>query len=154
MSTATAERDPRAASPARREKSWEVEVFYDGECPLCRREIDMLRRKDRRRRIRFTDIASADFDGDAVGRDYDTLMAQIHGRLPDGQWIVGVEVFRRLYSAVGFGWLVRITRVPGISHLLSLGYRWFAKRRLSWTGRDRDSCGDGRCRAPVADSES
>ena len=33
-------------------------------------------------------------------------MAQIHGRLPDGTWLQGVEVFRRLYAAIGFGSLV------------------------------------------------
>ncbi len=33
-----------------------VEVFFDGECPLCMREIRMLRRLDRKDRIRFTDI--------------------------------------------------------------------------------------------------
>ena len=32
----------------------DVEVFYDGDCPLCTREIRLLRRLDRRGRIRFT----------------------------------------------------------------------------------------------------
>lgn len=27
---------------------WQVEVFYDGECPLCLREIKMLRWMDRK----------------------------------------------------------------------------------------------------------
>jgi predicted DCC family thiol-disulfide oxidoreductase YuxK len=55
---------------------------------------------------------------------------------------VGVEVFRRLYSAVGFSWLVAATRLPIISPLLEFGYRQFAKRRLKWTGRCHSS-GDG-----------
>ena len=134
-------RSVETVSPA----TWEVEVFYDGDCPLCRREIDMLRRMDRRERIRFTDIADDGFDAAALGKDFDALMAEIHGRLPSGEWITGVEVFRRLYAAVGFGWLVRVTRVPGISHLLNIGYRWFAKLRLRWAGRGRNACVDGRC---------
>jgi predicted DCC family thiol-disulfide oxidoreductase YuxK len=115
---------------------WEVEVFFDGDCPLCVREINMLRRLDRGRgRVRFTDIAAADFDPSGVGLTFRTLMERIHGRLPDGTLIEGVEVFRRLYTAVGFGPLVRLTRLPGISSAMDWAYRLFAKNRLRLTGR-------------------
>ena len=122
-----------------------VEVFYDGACPLCMREIRMLMRKDRRGRIEFTDIAAPGFSAEAYGTTYGALMARIRGRLPDGTWIEGVEVFRRLYSAIGWGWLVAFTRVPGLSHLLSLGYRAFAANRLRLTGR---CAADGACAMP------
>ena len=112
-----------------------VEVFYDGDCPLCMREIRMLRRKDRAAKIVFTDIAAPDFDPASVDTTMADLMAKIKGRLPDGSWIEGVEVFRQLYTAIGWRRVVAITRVPGISHLLSLGYRWFARNRLRLTGR-------------------
>ncbi len=119
----------------------DFEVFFDGECPLCMREIRMLRRLDRRDRIRFTDIAANGFDAAALGRDLADLMARIHGRMPDGAWVEGVEVFRQLYAAVGFGPLVSLTRLPGIAQLLGLGYRVFAKNRLRLTGR----CVDDAC---------
>lgn len=112
-----------------------VEVFYDGDCPLCMREIRMLMRKDRQARIQFTNIAAPEFDAAAHGTSYPALMERIRGRLPDGTWIEGVEVFRRLYAAVGFRRLVALTRLPGLSHLLAFGYRIFAKNRLRWTGR-------------------
>lgn len=124
------------------------EVFYDGECPLCMREIRMLRRLDRAGRILFTDIAAPGFEPASVGLDQAALMAKIHGRLPDGTLVEGVEVFRRLYDAVGFGPVVAVTRVPGVSHALDAGYRWFAKNRLSLTGR----CADGACQVPRAAS--
>lgn len=114
---------------------FDVEVFYDGACPLCRREIAMLSRWDRKRRIRFTDIAAPGFDAPVLGRSQEELMAEIHGRLPDGTWIKGVEVFRRLYRAVGFGPLVWLTRLPGLSQLLDAGYALFARHRLKLTGR-------------------
>ena len=120
----------------------EFEVFYDGDCPLCVREIVMLRRMDRRGRIDFVDISDASFDSASVGVDWVTLMERIHGRLPDGTLVEGVEVFRRLYAAVGLSWLVWLTRAPGISHVLELGYRVFAENRLRLTGR----CIDGVCR--------
>lgn len=95
----------------------------------------MLMRKDRASKILFTDIAEPTFNAAAYGTTYSDLMARIRGRLPDGSWIEGVEVFRRLYKAIGWGWIVAITRVPGISHLLALGYRAFAANRLRLTGR-------------------
>jgi predicted DCC family thiol-disulfide oxidoreductase YuxK len=120
---------------------WDVEVFFDGGCPLCRREISMLQRRDRDHRIRFTDIDAAGFDAAALGKTRDDLMARIQGRLPDGTWIQGVEVFRRLYSAVGFRTLTTLTRLPVISQILDLGYVIFAKNRLRLTGRcTTDSC--------------
>jgi predicted DCC family thiol-disulfide oxidoreductase YuxK len=135
-----------SASPIT-EKPWEIEVFYDGACPLCRREIEMLRRWDKKReRLRFTDIADPGFDPLAIGVTHDDLMAEIHGRLPDGTWVKGVEVFRRLYGAVGFRWLMPLTRLPGVRHLLDLGYRLFAKNRLKLTGRcsaDGSACSVG-----------
>lgn len=122
----------------------EIEVFFDGDCPLCIREIHMLRRMDRSGRIGFIDIAAPDFDAARAGVDFGVLMDRIHGRLPDGQLVEGVEVFRRLYGAVGLGWLVAPTRWPGISHALEWGYRLFARHRLRLTGR----CVDGVCAIP------
>lgn len=122
--------------------SFEVEVFFDGACPLCVREISLLRRLDGERgRIRFTDIQAPGFDATAVGLSYSELMRKIHGRLPNGTCIEGVEVFRRLYAAVGFGRLVAFTRLPGVSGVLDFAYERFAEHRLRLTGRcTPDSC--------------
>lgn len=119
----------------------DFEVFFDGDCPLCLREIRWLKKLDKDRRIRFTDIASPGFAPGAVGIPYAELMAEIHGRMPDGTVVRGVEVFRQLYGAVGFGWVVAATRWPGISFLLERAYALFAKNRLRLTGRcDRSTC--------------
>ncbi|MDF1563048.1 MAG: DUF393 domain-containing protein [Deltaproteobacteria bacterium] len=121
-----------------------LEVFYDGACPLCTREMRLLRARDHRGQIRFTDLAAPGFDAAAVGIPYRDLMDRIHAREPDGTTLEGVEVFRRLYSLLGFGWLVAPTRLPGISHLLDWGYRVFARNRLRLTGR----CEDDACTIP------
>lgn len=112
-----------------------LEVFFDGACPLCRREINMLKGWDRQRRLRMTDISDPAFDPQAVGKTHEELMARMHGRLPDGTWVAGVEVFRRLYAAVGFGPVLWLTRLPVVSQLLDLGYVLFARHRLRLTGR-------------------
>lgn len=120
------------------------EVFFDGLCPLCRREIAMLRFMDRRARIRFTDISAPGFDAARVGRTHAELMARIHGRTEDGALVEGVEVFRRLYGAVGFGPLVALSRRWPFAPLLDAAYAWFARNRLRLTGRG-GRCTDETC---------
>jgi len=128
--------------------AFDIEVYYDGACPMCAREIAMLRRLDRAGRIRFVDIAAPGFDAGAVGLSQEALMARIHGRLPDGTLIDGVEVFRRLYTAVGFGPAVALTRLPGVAQLLDAAYAGFARRRRRLGGRcDAQTCTPSR--APV-----
>lgn len=119
------------------------EVFYDGECPLCKREIAALRRLDRHQQISFTDIAAPSGAARAteLGLGHAQLMARIHGRTADGEIVEGVEVFRKLYAAVGFGPLVAITRLPGVRSALDLAYDVFARNRLRLTGR----CSAGHC---------
>jgi predicted DCC family thiol-disulfide oxidoreductase YuxK len=133
-------------------RDWPIEVFYDGACPLCLREIRFLKRFDRKRRIRCTDIASSGFPPAKYGKTLDTFMAEIHGRLPDGSWLSGVEVFRLLYTAVGLGPLVWATRLPGVSGLLDWGHRVFARNRLRWTGRCSDRGGNCGINTSTTDS--
>jgi predicted DCC family thiol-disulfide oxidoreductase YuxK len=109
------------------------------------REVAMLRRLDRSERILFTDIAAADFDPSPLGLTHADMMEKIYGRMPDGSLVTGVEVFRQLYGAVGFGPLVAVTRLPGVSGALDAAYSVFAKNRLRLTGR----CTPERCELPA-----
>jgi predicted DCC family thiol-disulfide oxidoreductase YuxK len=119
----------------------EIEVFHDGKCPLCQREMQLLQRLDRSGAIRFVDISAEDFDPVRLGVSWPALMERIHARLPDGTLIEGVEVFRRLYAAVGFRRLAALSRLPVAAQLLDVAYHLFAKNRLRLTGR----CEDGAC---------
>lgn len=130
---------------------WQIEVLYDGQCPLCSREIRFLEARDRGRgRVRFEDISAPGFDPAAYGLDAESVMARIHGVLPDGTVVQGLEVFRRAYAAVGLGWLLAPTRWPGLRSLAERAYRIFARNRLRWTGRGRAAaCESGRCERPA-----
>ena len=121
------------------------EVFFDGDCSICTKEINVLRRLDKSNRIVFTDIAAAEFDAEgSIGLSYETLMDEIHGRFADGEVVTGVEVFRQLYGRVGLKWAVGATRLFGVRHALDAGYVLFAKHRLRLTGR----CLDDECVVP------
>ena len=122
------------------------EVFFDGDCPLCMREIDLLRFLDRKRgHLKFTDIAAPDFDPEGqTGLTMDQLMAEIYGRMPDGELVTGMEVFRQLYGAVGLGPLFAPTKWPVLKPVFDSLYSAFAKNRLKLTGR----CTDDGCSVP------
>lgn len=122
----------------------EITVLYDGQCPLCVREIEMLRRRaPEGRRAAFEDIAAPGFEPGRYGKTHAELMARIHGVLPDGRVIEGMAVFRRVYAAVGLGWLLAPTGWPLLRPLFDAAYRWFARNRLRLTGRAGE-CSD-RC---------
>lgn len=124
-----------------------VEVFFDGECPLCLREIKLLQYLDRKReRIAFTDIATPEFQPAVYDKTMDELMGSIHGRDRNGEWIEGVEVFRQLYSAVGFGWIAKVTALPLVRQFFDWLYGVFARNRLRLTGRPPTVCTTDRCR--------
>jgi predicted DCC family thiol-disulfide oxidoreductase YuxK len=133
------------------------EVFYDGECPLCSREISALRRLDRNERIAFTDIAVPSGADRALsfGLGHDRLMARVHGRTAEGEIVEGVDVFRQLYAALGFERLVALTRLPGVRSVLDAAYTVFARNRLRWTGRlssAESTCAEtGRCQVHRAE---
>lgn len=130
-------------------EDWQINLLFDGECPLCAREVRMLERMDRGRgRIRFEDIAAPGFEPARYGLDGQQVMARIHGVLPDGVVVEGVEVFRRAYAAVGLGWLLAPTRWPGLRRVAEAAYRVFARNRLFWTGRPADACETQRCEVP------
>lgn len=44
---------------------WDIRMLYDGECPLCMREVNMLRGRDKDiGKIDFVDISSPDYAPD------------------------------------------------------------------------------------------
>lgn len=118
-------------------ENWEIKMLYDGECPLCMREVDMLReRNEKYGTIKFVDISSDEYSPeDNQGLDYDTVMGRIHAILSNGTVVTDIEAFRRLYEAVGLGWVYAITKYEPIASIADAVYGVWAKYRLQITGR-------------------
>lgn len=120
---------------------WQIRILYDAECPLCAREGRLLQRLDGGRgRIDLEDISDPAFDASRYGVDPADLEAKLHGVLPDGTLVQGVEVLARAYEAVDWGWLAAPARWPGTRWLLDRAYLWFARNRLRLTGREPRYC--------------
>ena len=118
-------------------QNWEIKLLYDGECPLCLREVNFLQKKDAGRgKVAFVDIASDDYNPEEnAGIDFETAMGRIHGILADGTVIKNVEVFRRVYETLGMGWVYAITKLPIFGALANFIYGIWADLRLKLTGR-------------------
>ncbi|KAG7670681.1 hypothetical protein KSW81_003237 [Nannochloris sp. 'desiccata'] len=116
---------------------WNIKMLYDGECPLCLREVEMLQRRDQgKNKICFVDVAAPDYDAsEHADISFEQAMERIHAVLPDNSIVKDVEVFRRLYEEVGLGWVYAITKVPAVEKAANAVYDVWAKYRLPITGR-------------------
>ncbi|WP_309627748.1 DUF393 domain-containing protein [Brevundimonas sp.] len=73
-----------------------LEVWFDGDCPLCRREIALLRRLDRQGAIVFTDVATGEGH---CPIDRAELLNRFHAR-EDGRLVSGAEAFAAMWRAI------------------------------------------------------
>ncbi|KWV94460.1 DUF393 domain-containing protein [Erythrobacter sp. AP23] len=74
-----------------------VTVWFDGACPLCRREIAIMRRLDRRDNIAFVDIAEGENAICPVDRA--ELLARFHA-WENGKLLSGAAAFAAMWRAI------------------------------------------------------
>ena len=110
----------------------DLTVWHDGTCPLCRREIALMRRLDRRGAIRFVDASAI---GDATGtgtncpRDRAALLARFHAQ-EDGVLLSGAAAFAAMWRAIPLLRPIGIAaRNPIVLALLERTYRGFLRVR-------------------------
>ncbi|MFI0435754.1 MAG: DUF2878 family protein [Parachlamydiaceae bacterium] len=113
-----------------------VTLLYDGECPICKREICFLQKKDNQTRIKFVDIASKEFSPfDNHNIDYQTAMSQIHAIDGQGNLFIGIPAFATVYARCQLLVMSTFLRIPFMKRILQPLYTLFAKKRLWITGR-------------------
>ena len=71
-------------------------VWHDSVCPLCRREIALMRRLDWRGAINFVDVSKADA---ACPIDAATMLARFHAS-EDGKLLSGAAAFAAMWRAI------------------------------------------------------
>ncbi|KAK9995843.1 hypothetical protein SO802_020529 [Lithocarpus litseifolius] len=128
---------PKKEDEEQSPQNWTIKMLYDGDCPLCMREVNMLRERNKDYgTIKFVDISSDEYSPEEnQGLDYKTVMGRIHAILFDGTVVTDVEAFRRLYEQVGLGWVYAITKYEPIATITDAVYGVWAKYRLQITGR-------------------
>lgn len=104
----------------------QVTVWFDSNCPLCQREIALMRRLDRRGRIRFIDACDATSDCPIDRAD---ILARFHAE-EGGKLLSGAAAFAAMWRAIPLmrpigllaGW-------PPATPLFEAAYRRFLRVR-------------------------
>lgn len=125
ISRGTYAADPRAAA----------RVFYDGGCPVCRREIGWYRNMRGGDAVEWLDIDATQSlpDGLPSGTTRDDLMRRFTITRRDGATVSGGAGFIALWRALGpLRWLGRIADHPPGVWLGERFYRGFLRLRGLW----------------------
>lgn len=104
-----------------------VKVWYDGACPLCLREIALMRRLDRRGAISFVDVAAGADPSCPVDRAQ--LLARFHAE-EDGRILSGAAAFAAMWRAIPMlRPLGLAARHPLVLRMLEAAYLRFLRLR-------------------------
>lgn len=118
-----------------------MKVFYDGSCPICSREIRTYQNRDKYNRLIPIDITDPSFVAGEYGLDPEAVNKELHACTADGKVYTAVDAFRKIWQAVGMQPLATLTRLPGLSQSMDLGYKLFSRYRHQLTGQcNRHTC--------------
>lgn len=118
-----------------------IDVFFDGSCPLCTKEI-----------AHYQKIASAnDFNWVDISQpnalapypfSFEETMRYLHCIDDDRKTQIGVKAFIVIWRKLpGWRWLAPIAQFPLVYYPLSVCYKIFADQRI----KRRKKCNDKTC---------
>jgi predicted DCC family thiol-disulfide oxidoreductase YuxK len=94
-------------------------VIYNGECPVCSREIGVYKARAVGP-VRFVDLNACDMS--SYGLSPDAAARRLHV-VEDGRLLAGVDAFRALWRVTpGFRWLAALVGLPVIQQLAGAIY--------------------------------
>ncbi|MFP5357339.1 MAG: thiol-disulfide oxidoreductase DCC family protein [Gammaproteobacteria bacterium] len=123
----------------------QLTVWFDGSCPLCRREIAHYRRLDPPGSgLRWQDLTAPDAPWAAHGLDHESAMRRLHVLDDAGGRYLGVPAFVQIWLRLpAYRWLARLLQALRLTTPLDRLYARFA----DWRYQRR--CRDGLCTPPA-----
>lgn len=112
------------------------QVFYDGVCPMCRREIAHYRRIDRAAQIDWVEIQTQPERLQAVELSAANALQRFHLLDAQGQWQTGAYGFVEMWAHLpGYRYLAGAIRLLRLQALLDWGYvhvtRWRLRKKCT-----------------------
>ncbi len=112
--------------------STQATMFYDGACPLCRREVAHYQSLDNHKQVDWIDISAAPEKLNEHGIDYNIAMSRLHALDKDGNIHSGVKAFLIIWNALPYyRWLAVVIRTTRITPVLEWAYVRFARWRIT-----------------------
>lgn len=111
-------------------------VYFDGACPVCRREIAVYQRGAGAEAVCWVDASAC--PPDALGQDLprDQALARLHLRQADGRLVQGAAAFLAMWAALPqhprLARLARMLDRPPLVRPLDLAYSAFLRLRRLW----------------------
>lgn len=119
-------------------------VFYDGQCPICRREIKHYQHRSGAENIDWIDVANNPELINPYGLDHKTAMTRFHVLDAQGKWRIGAAGFITLWSHLGgYRHLAKFVRIMRLQGMLDWAYAQWIK----W--RNRKICDEVNCKTSV-----
>lgn len=117
-----------------------TQIFFDGLCHLCSREIQHYRKQTGNEDLEFVDITAPGFDAKQAGLDPIEVHRQMHVRRADGSLAVGVDAFIAIWEKLPrYHFAARWGKKAIPNALLRAGYSVFARVR-PYLPRKKSDC--------------
>lgn len=109
----------------------QLRLFYDGQCPLCVREMRQLQRHDTAQHLALVDIFTPNFHADFPQINADAAREILHAERPNGELLLGLDATYAAWKIVGKGYWIAPLRWPVVRVIADCCYRFFARNRYS-----------------------
>lgn len=126
-----------------KKKKEKLDLFYDGACHLCYREVKHYNDLDKGDKLNLINIADPAFDAEKYGLNKKSVNKHMHVRDSEGNVYVGVDAFVEIWKRVPkYRFLVKPAELSFVNPFLKIGYSVFAEIRPHLPKR---SCETGEC---------
>ena len=109
-----------------------IDVFFDGKCGLCSKEIKYYRDIAKKGIFKWYDIAEDPTPLNKYNIPQSTALRQLHVRDDNSKWHIGVDAFIVIWLRLeNWYYLAIILGLPGVKQVASIFYNLFAGFRFS-----------------------
>ena len=103
-----------------------MKIFYDGACPVCRREIRFYKQRAGAAGFQWLDVNNLSEEFIPSGHSRDDLLRRFHVQHPTEGVVSGTTAFALLWQEMfGWSWLLRAVKLPVVRETCELGYTIF-----------------------------